>query len=136
MHMSSSASLRDCVYATIQSARTLAEQLDEIGLDFGRYRPSVSAFLERLNQQVLFGPQDEAVLVDLTILARDRIISTYPALAEPLAHGRIPEVRLTDEGAEDALQLLAAIRDYERKRQRVLDEVLTERLMSELFRRR
>jgi len=136
MHMSSSASLRDCVYATIQSARTLAEQLDEIGLDFGRYRPSVSAFLERLNQKVLFGPQDEAVLIDLTILARDRIISTYPALAEPLAHGRIPEARLTDEGAEDALQLLAAIRDYQRKRQRVLDEVLTDRLISELFRRR
>lgn len=136
MQMSSNASLRDYVYATIQAARVLAEQLDEIGLDFGRYRPSVSAFLERLNQQVLFGPQDEAALVDLTILARDRIISTYPALAEPLTHGRIPEVRLTDEGAEDAMQLLVAIRDYERKRQRVLNEVLTERLMSELFRRR
>lgn len=136
MQASANTSPRDYVYATIQSARTLAELLEDIGLDFGRYRPSISAFIERLNQKVLFGPQDDSVLFDLTILARSRVISTYPALAEALASGRLPEARLADEEADSALQLLVALRDYAWKRQRVLDEVLTDRLLGELYRRR
>ncbi len=134
--MQANAPLRELVYGTILAARALSEQLDDCEIDFGRYRPSIAAFIDRLDRKTLFSPQDEAVLLDLTILARGQIVATYPALAETLANGRIPEARLTDDAAESARQLLAALRDYTWRRQRVLDEVLTDRLVSDLYRRR
>lgn len=43
------------------------------------------------------------------------ITAADATLAEPLASGRIPDVRLTDEEPDAALQLFVAIRDYQRK---------------------
>lgn len=128
-------SLRDHVFATIQSGRALLGQIEASTLDFTRNH-GVTTLMRRLDKASFFDPADDPVLHDIASRACACIGSCYPTWTEALAEGRLPEISFGDPDAEAARRLLEATLEYRNIRRRVLDEVLADRLAAELQRRR
>ncbi len=135
-HLPTNASLRDYVVATINAARTLLIMLQSSTLDFGKDDRAVTGLLDRLERDAFFAPADDALFVTIASHACAGIAARYPTWSGALGEGRVPEEPFGDLDAELARKLLEAVCDFRRLRQRVLDEALADRLLTDLQRRR
>lgn len=123
------------VFATIQTGRALLREVENTTINFSDDR-SVTWLMHHLDKADFFRPDDISALDHIASQARARITDVYPALKDHLEAGCFPQDRLGDPDAEHARKLLEAAIDFRRLRQRVFDEIQTDRLLSELRLRR
>lgn len=134
-YMPPNPTVRDFVFATIQTGRALLHEIENSTINFSSDH-SVTWLMHHLDKADFFRPDDITALDHVASQARTRIADVYPALKDHLEAGCFPHDRLGDPDAEHARKLLEAAIDFRRMRQRVFDEIQTDLLLSELQLRR